>query len=352
VRVSLLIKGGLMKKVTIKDVADAAGVSYVTVSNAINNKGRMTEETKQKVLACIKKMNFHPDGSARALVSGKSNTIAFISGYLSSPFVTGILAGVERQLYDKGNFDYILAHISIKVSQAIKQKIIDDMIYGKKADAVIMLTVKPDDKHIKEFKKHGIPLVLIENDAVAGANSIKIDNRKGSYLAVDYLLNKGKRKIALVSGPSGNDGIENNIMMERQKGYEDALKNKGLETEKKRMYNTQNHRLEEGIRLLDAVLADNPDTDAVFSAAGDFVAVGIMHRAKELGIKIPQDISLVGYDDIPIAGLLNPSLTTVSQQLDVIGRKALDLAMDSLTGKIHGTHEIQMAPELIIRESA
>jgi DNA-binding LacI/PurR family transcriptional regulator len=344
-----------MKKITIKDVAEAAGVSYVTVSNVINGKGKMTEKTRAKVLSMIKKMDFHPDGNARALVSGKSNTIAFVSGYLSSLFVNGILAGLERQLYETGNSDYILAHISTKVSQEIKQKLIDEIIYGKKADAVIMLTVKPDNGQIKELKKNRIPLVLIESDSVPGANCIRIDNCKGGYLAADYLLKKGKRKMAMVIGPqrmSGKAETENPAMRERLKGYINAFKDYGVEPDEGGIYRIKTHTPEEGARILDVIMAEKPDTDAIFCAAGDMAAIGILSRAKQLGISIPGDISLVGYDDIIIARFMNPALTTVNQQLDVLGKKAIGLALDTLKGKITGTHEILIMPELVIRESA
>ena len=344
-----------MKKITIMDVAKAAGVSHVTVSNVINKKGQMTDDTRQKVQAIIDKMNFHPDGSARALVSGKSNTIAFISGFLTSPFVAGILAGVERQLYDTKNSNYILSHISTKVSQEIRQKLIDEIIYGKKADAVIMLTVKPDSGQIKELKKNGIPLVLIENDPVAGASSIRTDNARGGYLAADYLLKKGKRKIAIIMGPQGKAGtneIENPAMRERLKGCANAFSDNGAEPDAERIYRIRTHTPEEGARIMDIIMAEKPDTDAIFCAAGDNAAIGTLSRARQLGLKIPGDISLVGYDDIQLARFMNPALTTVNQQLDELGKRAIDLAIDTLNGKITGSHEVLIMPELVIRESA
>jgi LacI family transcriptional regulator len=344
-----------MKKITIKDVAEAAGVSYVTVSNVINGKGRMTDKTRDKVRACIQKMNFHLDDSARTLASGKSNTIVFISSYLTSPFVTGILEGVERQLFDTGNSELTLTHNSTKGSNATKQKLINDMIYGKKADAVIMLTIKPDDSQINEFKKAGIPLVLIESSYVLGANTIRLDNYKGGYVAVDYLLKKGKRKIAVICGPFGPSAEgepESSSVTERYKGYKAALKDNGVEFDKSLTYNIKYYIQEEGVKLLDTMLGEHKDIDAIFCAAGDMVALGIIYRAKQLGKRIPQDISIVGYDDITIAGFLNPPLTTIRQPLDTMGRKAFDLAMDMLKGKTKGAHEILIMPELVIRESA
>jgi LacI family transcriptional regulator len=344
-----------MKKITIRNVAEVAGVSYVTVSNVINGKGRMTDKTRDKVQACIQKMNFHIDRNATTLASGKSNTIVFISSYLTSPFVTGILEGVERQLFDTGNSDLTLTHNSTKGSNATKQKLINDMIYGKKADAVIMLTIKPDDSQINEFKNAGIPLVLIESSSALGTNSIRLDNYKGGYIATDYLLKKGKRKIAVINGPFGpsaEDELESPSVSEKFKGYKAALKDNSVELDKSWVYNIKYYIQQDGVVILDTILEEHKDIDAIYCAAGDMVALGIIYRAKQLGKRIPQDISIVGYDDIPIAGFLNPPLTTIRQPLDAMGRKAFDLAMDMLKGKTKGTHEILIMPELVIRETA
>jgi DNA-binding LacI/PurR family transcriptional regulator len=346
--------GVKMKKVTIRDVAKTAGVSYVTVSNVINSTGRMSEKTRKKVLDVIKKIDFHPDGSARVLARGKSDAIAFVSSYLSSPFVIGVLSGVERRLFESGKFKHSLEHHSTRGARDVKSNLLKNILYGKKADAVIMLTIKPENKLIKEFRKRGIPMVLIENKA-AGAHSVLIDNYRGAYSAVDYLIKKGRKKITIVSGPAGAsayDEEENPAVHERMKGYIDALKDNGLPFETNRSQNVIFFNQEEGVRIIEKIKKDAPDTDAIFCAAGDITAMGIIYRAKNLGIRIPQDISLVGYDDISVAAIMNPAMTTVRQPLDEMGKRAFDLAIGSLEGKIKGAQEILLAPELIIRESA
>jgi len=349
-----VLPGGKMKKVTIRDVAKTAGVSYVTVSNVINETGRMSENTRKKVQDAIKKLEFYPDGSARALARGKSDAIAFVSSYLSSPFVTGVLSGVERRLFEMDKFKHSLEHHSTRGAEVLKDKIIKNILYGKKADAVIMLTIKPGNKLVKEFKKRGVPLVLIENRA-AGAHSVLMDNYRGAYSATDYLIKKGRKKITIVSGPAGAsayDEEENPVVDERLKGYKAALKDNGLEFEEIRSQNLVFFNQEEGARIMDKIRTDAPDTDAIFCAAGDMAALGIIHRAKGMGLRIPQDIALVGYDDIPVAGIMNPALTTIRQPLDEMGKRAFDLVIGSLEGKIKGSQEILLAPELIIRESA
>jgi len=343
-----------MKKLTIREVAKAAGVSYVTVSNVINETGRMKEETRQKVLKAIKKLNFHPHGSARTLARGKSDVIAFISDYLSSPFIIEVLAGVENRLLESGKFKHSLEHHSTRGLKLVKTKLLEDLLYGRKADAVIMLTVKPDNKMLKEFKRFKVPLVLIENSA-PGVHSVHVDNYKGAYLATEYLIKKGRDKIALVTGPSGptaHDEEENPVLRERMRGYIDALKQNNRDFDPKMVHNVLFFNQEDGVKVMVKIKEDNPDINAIFCAAGDLVAVGIIRQARSYGIRIPQDIALVGYDDIAIAAAMNPALTTVRQPLDDMGKAAFDLAIGSLEGKIKKSQHIMLTPELIIRESA
>lgn len=343
-----------MKKVTIRDVAKNAGVSYVTVSNVINSTGRMSENTRKKVTDVISRLDFHPDGSARALARGKSDAIAFVSSYLSSPFVISVLSGVERRLFESGKFRHSLEHYSTRGAQELKSNLLKNILYGKKADAIIMLTIKPDSRLVKEFKKYGIPLVLIENRA-PGAHSVLMDNYRGAYVAVDYLIKKGRKKITIVSGPAGAsayDEEENPVVAERLKGYLDALKDHGIAFEKRMSQNVVFFNQEEGSKIMDKIRRDAPDTDAIFCAAGDMAALGIIHKAKIMGIGIPQDIALVGFDDISVSSIMNPALTTVRQPLEEMGIKAFDLAIGSIEGKIKSSREIKLSPELIIRESA
>ncbi len=343
-----------MKKITIRDVARAAKVSYVTVSNVINDTGRMSEKTKSRVKQIIKKLNFYPDLSARTLASGKSDAIAFVSSYLSSPFVISVLSGVERRLFEIDKFKHSLAHYATRGLQEIKDETLRNILYGKKADAVILLTIKPGARMMKEFRDRNIPVVLIENKA-AGAHTVSIDNYKGSYDAVEYLIKSGKKKIALVNGPAGPsayDEEENPAVKDRERGYMDALTAHGMELDRKKLFSVVYFNQEEGSRIMRIIKETALDIDAIFCAAGDMVSLGIIMQAKKSGIKIPQDIALIGYDDISVASIMTPALTTVRQPLDEIGKVAFDLALQTLENKNMKLQQIILQPQLIIRESA
>ncbi len=342
-----------MKKVTIRDVAKAAKVSYVTVSNVINSTGRMSEKTKNRVLKVIEKMDFHPDLSARILARGKSDAIAFVSSYLSSPFVIGVLSGVERRIFETDKMKHRLEHYATHGATELKDVTLKNILYGKKADAVIMLTIKPDIKLMKQFKERAIPVILVEN-STPGAHSVRIDNYRGSYDAVDYLVKKGRKKIVYISGPMGPsayDEEENPVVMDRFNGYKDALKDNGIEFDQNMVFPVIYFNQEEGMRIMELLRRSSMKADAIFSAAGDMVALGILYQAKKYGIKIPEDISLVGFDDVAVASVMTPPLTTVRQPMDEMGRVAFDLAVKSLDDPNLKTQTIILKPELIIRES-
>jgi LacI family transcriptional regulator len=342
-----------MKKITIRDVAKSAKVSYVTVSNVINNTGRMSEKTKAKVLRVIEKLNFFPDLSARTLARGKSDAIAFISSYLSSPFVIAVLSGVEKRLFEMNKFKHSLEHYGTRGATEIKENLLKNILYGKKADAVIMLTIKPEPKLMTEFKARQIPVILIENKA-PGAHTVRIDNYSGSYAATEHLIKSGRKKILYLSGPMGPsayDEEDNPVVKDRLRGYMDALHEYNIEYDPKKVMQVIYFNQEEGMKAMDVIKHSALDVDAIFSGAGDLAALGVMKQAAKYGIKIPEDIALVGYDDIEVAGIMSPSLTTVRQPMQEMGKVAFDIAVRSLEKEPLKIQNIVLKPELIIRES-
>ncbi|MBN2754261.1 MAG: LacI family DNA-binding transcriptional regulator [Candidatus Goldbacteria bacterium] len=343
-----------MKNITIRDVAKLAGVSHVTVSNVINGRGRMSAETKEKVLKAVKKLKFYPDVMARTLAGGRSNNIALISSYLSSPFVINILSGVERRQAELNKFAYRLEHHSTRGALSVKEDLLKSILYGKKADAVITVTVKPSAELVKEFSKRGIPLVIIENKAV-GASSVTVDNYKGAFMATEHLIKSGRKKLAIVNGPVGSsvyDEEENPVVSERLKGFKDALKEYNLKYDDKMSYHVAFYNREEGEKAMQRINNSGSKVNGVFCAAGDTTALGIIYQCRQYGISIPQDIALAGYDDISIAGIMTPPLTTIKQPMADMGKAAFDIVMGAMESKKKKPVDIILQPELIVRESA
>jgi len=343
-----------IRNVTIKDVAKKAKTSVATVSNFLNNTGRMSEKTKRKISRIIDELDFHPNKTAAILSKGKSDTIAFVSSYLSSPFYNLILSGVEHGLYQSGKFKHSLEHYATRGSEVIKINLLKDLLISKKVQATITVTFKIKREIINEYRKRKVPIVSVERK-IPGTLSVCCDNVSGAYEATDYLIKKGKRNIAIISGllhPREFDEDTSPAMSERIQGYKKALNDNGIDFRKERLFEVNFYNQDEGKRIMHLVHNSEIKFDAIFCAAGDIVAVGMIEKAKELGIKIPGDLSIIGYDDIDMAKVIEPALTTVRQPLFEMGRKAYELVEEQLNNGDTKVKNFVFKPELIKRDSA
>ena len=334
----------------IRDIAKLAGVTHTTVSKILNNKGSISEETKKKVLAIIKKNNFYPSEAARRTSLGRGGEIAFVSSKYASPFISQVLEGAENSSYGAGKYEKMLSTYSTRGSNEIKDEIFMKIASGRLADAVIVLALRPNGDAMKEFKKAGIPVILLESK-MKGAASITVDNVSGAYDSVSYLAGTGRKHIGLIRGITGNEEV-GPVPIDREKGYQKALMEAGLKPDKSLLEEVVNYTFEEGRAALDNLLSRNKKLDSIFCAAGDICALGVMQRALELKVRIPQDISIIGFDDIPAAALVKPGLATVKQPVYEMGKRAFTMAVDRAENKALEPVNVVIKPELIIRESA
>jgi len=336
---------------TIKDVAKIAGVSYNTVSFVVNGVDKVAPATKEKVLKAIVKLNYKPNKAARALVGGKADSIAFISTRFTSVFGMNILREIEDGVHLAGlSSNYDLIPYSTRGEEEFKKQIIDSIIHNRKADAIIMLGIKPGAENMLELKKNGIPVVLIDA-TMKGCYSVKCDNEKGAYLAAEYLINKGRKKIAYL-GMSKTPGETWPSIIEREQGYKRALLAKNIELNGRLIATVDNNYINEGRAVMQTLLKSNKDIDSVFCGAGDNTAIGAMNAIKQAGLRVPQDIAVVGYDDIPVASAFTPSLTTVRQPVEKMGNEAFVMALEAMQGRLKEQKNLVFEPELIVRESA
>jgi LacI family transcriptional regulator len=342
-----------MKNVTIQDIAERAGVTKATVSMVINQDHRITEKTRDKVLKIIKEMNYYPNQSARKLARGKSDVIAFVSARFAAPFIASVMDAFEQRAFQMGRYVHGIHPYSTQHKTEAKEELLQQILYGRTADAVVVVTIRPSQKVVDEYAARKIPLILLEN-TLPGCHSIRVDNLKGGLIATEYLIQKGRKRIGLINGvtqpPPGVDLVPSAV--ERLEGYRQALKNKGLEFTENRVVAYGNYLFEEGRMGLKTLLEKDPKLDAIFCAAGDIMAMGVMAEAKARGIRIPEDLALVGYDDMLASSLLKPTLTTVHQPLVQMGVQAFETAIDAIDGKLLEDRNILMQPELIVRESA
>lgn len=330
--------------VTINDVAKLAGVSHTTVSWTIHDHPGISAATKARVQKAIEELDYHPNFQARSLVRGKTNTIAIVAPFFSSSFEMEVLKGIE-QCATKRKDNY---SVTLFATMEQDEKTLKEIVYGKRADAVILLSVSPPSKVVELFAKHGVPLIVID-EAAPQAIEIQLNNYRGGYLAGEHLIASGRSRIALVLGDKGDLGLS---QRERMRGFQRALEDHGVQASEDLFCYIADYYFEEGQALFSRLRPALDRMDAVFFAAGDLVAMGFMLEARGVGLSIPAQLSIVGYDDIPSAGLVSPALTTVRQPLIQIGKAAYEEAVKALETGEYEVRSIVYEPQLILRDSA
>ncbi|REJ16156.1 MAG: LacI family transcriptional regulator [Thermobacillus sp.] len=313
----------LKRRTTIKDVARHAGVSTAAVSYVLNGKeNRVSPETVEKIREAIRELNYIPDFSARSLVKNASKLVGVIIPQtedskqliLENPFYSEMVSNIESKLREHG-YHLILSGVD-------KGKSYLDISVQRNLDGAIIMGIYPEQFYA-ELKEVKIPIVLIDsyiNDTYF--SKVGIDDEQGGYLATRYLIDRGHRNIALVTGSIRKDGV----VEKRFLGYKRALQEAGV------FYNPDcvfEHSVSYtyGYEAGKAIAAGHPEITAVFATA-DMVAFGVIQGIKESGKDVPQDISVIGFDDIFLSHMFVPPLTTVRQDIALKGRKAAELLLE------------------------
>lgn len=317
-----------MKKATIKDVASYAGVSAAAVSYVLNGKEhKVSAETRAKIAEAMKALNYIPNISARGLVKNTSKLIGVIIPQtedrkqlvLENPFYSEMISAMESVLREYG-YHIILSGVE-------KGKSYLNISVSRNLDGAIIMGIYPE-KLYEECKQADIPIVLI--DSYINDNffiNVGIDDEQGGYMATRYLIDNGHRNIAMVTGMIRKDGVTEKRFL----GYKRALQERNL------FYNPDyvfedSVSYDHGLRTGRRIAQHFPEITAVFATA-DMVAFGVIRGIKESGKEVPDDISVIGFDDISVSHMFLPSLTTVRQQISLKGEMAARLLMDQITGK-------------------
>jgi len=277
------------------------------------------------------------------------HTIAVVSKLFSNYFVHEVLQGIEPHLF-KGPYEVNYYPTTGRID--IEKDMLKSILYEKRADALIAISTPMDEELLQAYKNSGIPVVFIE-ESCEGGHTVKVDNVKGSYMAVEYLIKKGRKKIGIITGEFLDNRTSASVI-ERLIGYRKAIEDYGMALNEKFVKHMIYYSFEEGRQKMKEFLEEKAGLDAVFCAGGDLVAMGAMEELKDAGIKIPDDISVVGYDDIIVAPYTKPALTTVKQPLAQLGSEAFELAVKCITRevKIDENRLIILDPKFIIRKSA
>lgn len=328
---------------TIKQIAKKANVSIATVSRALNNDVRVILETREKVLRISNELNYKPNLVARNFVKKTSNAIGLILPDISDEFFTDIIRGVDEITYKNGYYTM--------VASSHKHRTLTDSITtfsqtGLVGGVILLMSAMTDDlKNILNHTK--IPVVLIGGGKQEqGFDTIAIENYEGAFNATDYLIkNKGFKKIAHITGPA-----ENYDAFLRKKGFIDACKKNGV-TINKSFIVDGNFTIDSGYHGFIQLYGLPEKPEAIF-AANDMMALGCYDAANYFNVKIPDDISLIGFDDIFISKYINPGLTTVRVQIEEVGKAAAILLIERMNNPNGKTHSLIKIPtELIIRNS-
>jgi LacI family transcriptional regulator len=328
-------------KVTIADVAREAGVSSQTVSRVINNKGELKPETRRTVIDVIERMGYRPSSIARSLATNRTFTVGLSVPDIDNPFWPGIARGIEEVAWEHG-YHVFLCNTT---EDPKREEAVLQLLEDKRVDGVIVAGSRlPDERLLPLIEKHRAAVLV--NRVLAGgvAGSVRIDAAHGATLAINHLLARQRRPIAHLAGPSTSQNSQGHIS-----GYTAALLAAGQIVDPVLIRPGRPYR-EDGRQAAKALLTDRPDVAALY-CYNDLIAIGAMQACAELGLRVPEDIAVVGYDDILLAGLVTPALTTLRVSKYEVGAAAAQMLFARISHH-SDRDEIIMTPELVIRASA
>lgn len=329
-----------IKDVTIIDVAKEAKVSHATVSRVINDRNNVRPATRERVLAAMDKLGYQVNVQARTLAGGRSKVIGLLVHGLGNPYTGEVTSGIDEAC-NEANYNMMLYTTHRQISKEVD--FVNFMVKGT-CDGLLIVLPQSPDRYLTHLRKSGLPYVLVDHRGEDERDaSIICNNVKGAYKAVEHLLQLGHRRIACISGTS-----ESHSTQERLQGYRQALTEYGITVDPSLIVDGDFMQLG-GFQAMSHLL-DNvtPRPTAVF-ALSDLMALGCLDAARERGLKVPDDLSVVGFDDIPQAGYLRPPLTTVHQPMVEMGRFATRMLLDYIAQPDLLPQKVELPTKLIVR---
>lgn len=332
-----------MSRVTMEDIAEQAGVSVNTVSRALNDKPDINDKTKKEILEIADELNYRPNRFARGLRSSKTSTLGVIVADIMNPFFSALLKGIEKAAREEG---YSIIVQDTDENYQNEQEAVE-IALAEQVDGLLITPVQTNRKTIENLQQSGIPFVLVGRH-FDGLETpyVVTDDVEGAMNAVDHLVGRGHENIALVNGPSHISSSK-----ERLTGYRRALESHGLPLRDSYVLgNTVT--MEEGYEMGNKLLQVSPRPTAVVCYS-DFVAVGVMRAIRDSDLSIPDELGVVGYDDVFFSNCLEVSLTTVRIPKKELGRRSLKVLQALIEKKdgAEGVEGMKLDTELIVRES-
>ena len=325
---------------TIHDVAKLAGVAPITVSRVINHSGYASAETRRRVEAAVAELGYVPNRLARSLRVKRTNAIALVLTDITNPFFTTVARGVEDVASAAG---YSVTFCNTDEDAAKEQRNID-LLLQQQVDGILLVPALSSADAVQAIQAHDLPVIVLDRRVPgAEADVVRCDSAGGAYELVRYLVGLGHRHIAMLGGPAGTSTAD-----DRLSGYRQAMREAGLEEQVETGSFTQTS----GYEMAQRTLSRSPQPSAIF-AANNFIAIGAMKALQEAGLNVPEDMALVGFDDLPAALVMFPFLTVAAQPAYEMACKATELLLARIEGEgPEAVQEIVLPTELIVRQSS
>lgn len=330
------------RRATIRDVAKAARLSPATVSRFLNGKIQLPSSSSQRIRDAIRELAYQPNATARNLSLGQTNLLGLIVPNVSNPFFATIAEAAEEAAFRAG-FGVLLCNAQGDVERELRYL---GLLASSQVDGVLLLTNSSAAAHTglaNAVNASGKVVIVDEDVQDVRAPKLFVENEGGARMATEYLVAMGHRRIAHIGGPLGLYSAERRLI-----GYQRALRDLGLEPDDTLVVRgpyTREFGAETYAALREA------DVSAVFCAS-DFVAIGLLEAARDHGVRVPMDLSVVGFDDSPFVGMLQPAMTTVRQPAERLGAEGMALLIALVRGETRAESPTQLLPvELVIRDS-
>ncbi|QQE79782.1 LacI family DNA-binding transcriptional regulator [Alicyclobacillus sp. SO9] len=324
---------------TIKDVAKKAKVAVSTASLALHHDKRVKEETRQRVLEAAQELQYRPNGIARDLKTRKTETICVLLHDLGGPFYSELLQGVQDVAAENGYNTIASGSTGGKHGAGAR------LLLERRVDGVIVLAQDVDDEMILRAAGNDLPVVVLDRELISkNIFTVRVDNVHGGYEATKHLLDEGYRRIAFVSGPA--DSLDSD---ERYEGYLKAMGEYAVDESKRITYNGR--FTEEGGYSVGRVIATNRQLPEAVFAANDEMAVGLLKAFQDKGIAVPEDVAVVGFDNIRISEYVRPALSTIKQPMYEMGAVSAQLLFQAMNNSLE-LEPVLLRTELVVRQSS
>lgn len=327
---------------TIKEVAKHARVSVATVSRVLNSSGYVSEELKERVRLAARELNYQPSRVAKSLRHQKTHTIGVLVPQLDQPFFSAITFAIQQALSE----DEYFTLVSSTMENAQQESAYVDMMIGQRVDGVIMIPTGRDATNIQRLVDFGMPMVIVDRDVVGfpQVDRVLCDNEEGAHVAARHLIELGHREICVVGGPGYSEPVQ-----DRLRGIKRAFDEAGIPLADENILIEVGKQFDLGHNLTQRILGGSRPS-AIF-ALSDVAAVGAIHAAHKAEVSLPHSLSIVGFDDIPMAAYILPALTTVMQPVYEMGRAAAAMLLERIDEPERGTQRLELRSELVVRES-